>query len=410
MAQINENYLKLQAGYLFPEIGRRVREFQQANPQANVIKMGIGDVTLPLTPAVIRAFHEGVDEMSKAETFKGYGPEQGYDFLREAIAKNEYQSRGAEIHADEIFISDGSKCDTGNILEIFGSGNTIAVQDPVYPVYVDTSVMGGRTGKYLSSGYYDGLVYLPCTAENGFIPEIPKRKVDVVFLCYPNNPTGTTASKEELKKWVDYALKNKTVILFDAAYEAYISDPSIPHTIYEIDGAKEVAIEFRSLSKTAGFTGTRCAYTIMPKTLMASTASGEQKPLYPLWFRRHTTKFNGVSYPVQKAAAAIFTDEGKKEVKATVGYYMNNAMILRENLAQLGFTVYGGVNAPYVWVYSGRAMKSWDLFDKLLNEAHVVGTPGSGFGPSGEGYFRFSSFARHENVVEAIERLKNLKW
>lgn len=410
MARINENYLKLQAGYLFPEIGRRVREFQQANPGADVIKMGIGDVTLPLTPSVIKAFHEGVDEMSKTETFKGYGPEQGYGFLREAIAKSEYQSRGADIDADEIFISDGSKCDTGNILEIFGSENIIAVQDPVYPVYVDTSVMGGRTGKYLQSGYYEGIVYLPCTAGNGFIPEIPDKKVDVVFLCYPNNPTGTTATKEELKKWVDYAIRNKSVILFDAAYEAYISDPSIPHSIYEIDGAREVAIEFRSLSKTAGFTGTRCAYTVIPKTLMASTATGEQKPLYPLWFRRHTTKFNGVSYPVQKAAAAIYTPEGKKEVKETVNYYMNNARILRENLAKLGFTVYGGINAPYVWVNSGRGIKSWDLFDKLLNEANVVGTPGSGFGPSGEGYFRFSSFAQHENVVKAMDRLKILKW
>jgi LL-diaminopimelate aminotransferase len=410
MAQINENYLKLQAGYLFPEISRRVREFQKENPSADIIKMGIGDVTLPLTPNVIKAFHEGVDEMSKAETFKGYGPEQGYDFLREAIANSEYQSRGADIKADEIFISDGSKCDTGNILEIFGKNNIIAVQDPVYPVYVDTSVMGGRTGKYLTNGYYEGLVYLPCTAENGFIPEIPKQRVDVVFLCYPNNPTGTTASKAELKKWVEYAQKNKTVILYDAAYEAYIHDPEIPHSIYEIEGAKEVAIEFRSLSKTAGFTGTRCAYTVIPKNLMATDEAGEAKPLYPLWFRRHTTKFNGVSYPVQKAAAAIFTPEGKKEVRSTVDYYMNNAKIIRESLAKLGFIVYGGKNAPYVWVNSGRGIKSWDLFDKLLNEANVVGTPGSGFGPSGEGYFRFSSFASHENVISAMERLHRLKW
>jgi LL-diaminopimelate aminotransferase len=410
MAQINENYLKLQAGYLFPEIGRRVREFQKENPQADVIKMGIGDVTKPLTPTVIRAFHEGVEEMSKADTFKGYGPEQGYDFLREAIAQSEYQSRGADIQAGEIFISDGSKCDTGNILEIFGQKNIIAVQDPVYPVYVDTSVMAGRTGRYTDKGYYDGLVYMPCTAENGFIPEIPGIKVDIVFLCYPNNPTGTTAGKKELKKWVDYALQHKSVILFDAAYEAYISDPDIPHSIYEIEGAREVAIEFRSLSKTAGFTGTRCAYTVIPKSLMASTADGEEKPLHTLWFRRHTTKFNGVSYPVQKAAAAIYTPEGKKEVRATIGYYLNNAKILRESLSKLGFKVYGGVNSPYVWVNSGRGIKSWDLFDKLLNEAHVVGTPGSGFGPSGEGYFRFSSFASHENVLKAMERLYNLKW
>lgn len=410
MAQINENYLKLQAGYLFPEIGRRVREFQKENPHADVIKMGIGDVTLPLTPTVIQAFHEGVEEMSKAGTFKGYGPEQGYAFLREAISMNEYINRGADIHADEIFVSDGSKCDTGNMLEIFGQDNIIAIQDPVYPVYVDASVMAGRTGKYLKSGYYDGLVYMPCSAENGFIPEIPKKKVDIVFLCFPNNPTGSTVSKQELKKWVDYALKNKTIILFDAAYESYISDPDLPHTIYEIEGAKEVAIEFRSFSKTAGFTGTRCAYTVIPKNLMAYTSDGAGKALHPLWFRRHTTKFNGVSYPVQKAAAATFTAEGKKEVKATISYYMNNARILRESLGKLGFQVFGGQNAPYVWVNSGRNISSWDLFDKLLHEAYVVGTPGSGFGPSGEGYFRFSSFATHENVVKAMDRLKSLKW
>jgi LL-diaminopimelate aminotransferase len=410
MAQINENYLKLQAGYLFPEIGRRVREFQKENPQADIVRMGIGDVTQPLTPTVIHAFHEGVEEMSSASTFKGYGPEQGYDFLREAIAKNDFHDRGADIHADEIFVSDGSKCDTGNILEIFGQDNIIAVQDPAYPVYVDTSVMAGRTGEKMDNGYYDRLVYLPCTAENGFIPEIPKKKVDIIFLCYPNNPTGTTASKQELKKWIDYAIKNKAVILYDSAYEAYISDPEIPHSIYEIEGAREVAIEFRSFSKTAGFTGTRCAYTVIPKSLMASSSDGSEKPLYPLWFRRHTTKFNGVSYPVQKAAAAIYTPEGKKEVKSTISYYMNNARILRENLTKMGFQVFGGINAPYVWFNSGRGINSWDLFDKLLHEAHVVGTPGSGFGPSGEGYFRFSSFATHENVLKALERLKNLKW
>jgi len=410
MIHINENYFKLQAGYLFPEIGRRVREFQKANPEADIIKMGIGDVTQPLAPSVIRAFHEGVDEMSKVETFKGYSPEQGYDFLREAIANNEYLSRGADIHPDEIFISDGSKCDTGNILEIFGNNNIIAVQDPVYPVYVDTCVMAGRTGNYQENGYYDGLVYLPCTSENGFIPEIPKERVDIIFLCYPNNPTGTVASKTELKKWVDYALKNKSVILFDAAYEAYISDPDIPHTIYEIEGAREVAIEFRSFSKTAGFTGTRCAYTIIPKNLVATTSNGVEEAVHPLWFRRQATKFNGVSYPVQKAAAAIFTPEGKNEIKSTISYYMNNAGILREKLTKLGFQVFGGKDAPYVWVNSNRGIRSWDLFDKLLKEANVVGTPGSGFGPSGEGYFRFSSFAAHENVLIAMDRLNNLKW
>ncbi len=410
MAQINENYLKLQAGYLFPEIGRRVREFQQQHPGAEVIKMGIGDVTRPLSPAIIRAFHEGVEEMANERTFKGYGPEQGYDFLREAIAANDYQQRGANIQADEIFVSDGSKCDTGNILEIFGNNNTIAIQDPAYPVYVDTNVMGGRTGQYQTGGYYEGIVYMPCTAANGFIPELPKQKVDVIFLCYPNNPTGTTASKQELKKWVDFARESKAVILFDSAYEAYIADPDVPHSIYEVEGAKEVAIEFRSFSKTAGFTGTRCAYTVVPKNLMAYTSAGEARPLHPLWFRRHTTKFNGVSYPVQKAAAAIYTPEGKKEVQETIGYYMNNARIMRDSLSALGFEVYGGVNAPYVWFNSGRGMKSWDLFDKLLHETNVVGTPGSGFGPSGEGYFRFSSFASHEDVVKAMDRLKGLTW
>ena len=410
MAQINENYFKLKAGYLFPEIGRRVREYKKENPEADIINMGIGDVTQPLTPTVIRTFHEGVEEMSKAATFKGYGPEQGYDFLREAIAVNDYQNRGADVHAEEIFISDGSKCDTGNILEIFGQDNIIAVQDPVYPVYVDTSVMAGRTGEYLGNGYYDRLVYLPCTVDNGFIPEIPKKKVDIIFLCYPNNPTGIGASNLELKKWINYAVRNKAIILYDAAYEAYISDPGIPHTIYEIDGAREVAIEFRSFSKTAGFTGTRCAYTVIPKNLCALTSDGFAKPLHPLWLRRNTTKFNGVSYPVQKAAAALYTPEGKKEVKSTISYYMNNAGILRENLDKMGFQVFGGINSPYIWVNSGQGIKSWDLFDKLLHEAHVVGTPGLGFGPSGEGYLRLSSFATHENVLKALERLKNIKW
>jgi LL-diaminopimelate aminotransferase len=410
MAQINDNYLKLQAGYLFPEIGRRVREFQNNHPQANIIRMGIGDVTLPLAPSVIKAFHEGVEEMSKKETFKGYGPEQGYDFLREAIALSEFRNRGIDINADEIFISDGSKCDTGNILEIFGQGNKIAMQDPVYPVYADTSVMAGRTGKMDSNGYFEGLIYLPCTAENGFIPQLPKEKADIIFMCYPNNPTGTTANKQELKKWVDYARKNKSIILFDAAYEAYISEKDIPHSIFEIEGARDVAIEFRSLSKTAGFTGTRCAYLIIPKNLNGFSADGKEVALHPLWLRRHTTKFNGVSYPVQKAAAAIFTPEGKKEVKAMIDYYMTNAAIMRENLIKLGFSVFGGINAPYVWTNSSKGLSSWALFDKLLNEAHVVGTPGTGFGPSGEGYFRFSSFATRENVLEAMDRLAKIKF
>lgn len=410
MARINENYLKLQSSYLFPEIGRRVREYQKNHPNAHIIRMGIGDVTQPLCPSVISAFHEGVGEMSEISTFRGYGPEQGYDFLREAIAKNDYQSRGADIHPDEIFISDGSKCDTGNIYEIFGSENIIAVQDPVYPVYVDSGVMMGRTGNINDNGYYDGLVYLKCTAGNNFIPEIPDIKTDIIFLCYPNNPTGQTITRAELKKWVDYAIENKSVILYDAAYEAYITDPDIPHSIFEIEGARQVAIEFRSFSKTAGFTGTRCAFTVIPEDLKAYTSGGNAKSVYDLWHRRHTTKFNGVSYPVQKAAAAIYTEEGKQEIRSVIRYYMENAAILREGLTALGFRVYGGRNAPYVWADSGRGTGSWDLFNKLLYEFNIVGTPGSGFGPSGEGYIRFSAFAERENVLQAIERLKDLRW
>jgi len=410
MARINENYLKLKGGYLFPEIGRRVKEYQNSHPDADIIRMGIGDVTLPLAPTIIKAFHDGVEDQSKKESFKGYGPEQGYEFLREAIAENEYRSKGIRMSIDEIYISDGSKCDTGNILEIFSDQNTIAVQDPVYPVYVDSSVMGGRTGILGSDGYYENLVYMPCTAENNFIPSLPAKKADIIFLCYPNNPTGTTLTKEQLKKWVDYARKNNSVILFDAAYETYISEPEVPHSIYEIDGAREVAIEFRSFSKTAGFTGTRCAYIIIPENLVAFTGSGESKPLHPLWMRRHTTKFNGVSYPVQRAAAAIFTEEGKKEVREIIQYYMENARIMRDSLTQTGFKVFGGVNAPYVWVTLGNQYKSWNMFDKLLDEARIVCTPGSGFGPSGEGYLRFSSFASRDNVIRAMERLQKVMF
>ncbi len=408
MANINENYLKLLAGYLFPEIGRRVSEFQKNNPDVKVIKMGIGDVTIPLVPSVIKAFHEGVEEMSKKETFKGYGPEQGYAFLREAIAINEYQNNGINIDIDEIFISDGSKCDTGNFLEIFGQNNKIAVQDPVYPVYVDTCVMGGRTGKILQNGYYEKLIYMPCIEENGFVPQLPKEKADIIFLCYPNNPTGTTVNIQELKKWVDYALENRSIILFDAAYESFIREADVPHSIYEIEGARNVAVEFRSFSKKAGFTGTRCAYIVIPKNLIAFGPDGEEKTLHSLWYRRHTTKFNGVSYPVQKATAAVYSPEGKKEVQEVIDYYMKNAEIMRESLKEAGFKVFGGINAPYIWAKSKENIKSWDLFDKLLNEANVVGTPGSGFGPSGEGYFRFSAFADRENVLEAMERLKKI--
>lgn len=408
MAFINENYLKLQAGYLFPEIGRRVNEFVKANPGKKVIRMGIGDVTQPLVPSVVKAFHEGVEEMAKRETFKGYGPEQGYGFLREAIAKHSFNSRGVDISADEIFISDGSKCDTGNIQEIFGYDNKIAIGDPVYPVYADTTVMAGKTGVCQPNGYYEGIIYMPCTAENHFIPELPTETPDLIFLCFPNNPTGAVASREELKKWVDYALENKSIILFDAAYEAFITDDSIPHSIYEIEGAKKVALEFRSLSKTAGFTGTRLAYTVIPSELVAYDKQGNPHQVSKLWNRRHTTKFNGVSYPVQKAAAAIFTEEGKKEVQAVIDYYMENAKIMKKSLAENGYEVFGGENAPYIWVKTKNGMKSWEFFDKLLNEANVVGTPGSGFGPAGEGYFRFSAFADRENVLEAMERIKNL--
>ena len=408
MAKINENYLKLQAGYLFPEIGRRVNEFQKANPKSAIIRMGIGDVTIPLVPSVIMAFHEGVSEMAKRETFKGYGPEQGYGFLREAIADNEYKNRGAAIEADEIFISDGSKCDTGNIQEIFSHDSRIAITDPVYPVYADSTVMAGKTGNISSNGYFEGIIYMPCNEENHFVPDIPKEKPDLIFLCYPNNPTGATASKAELKRWVEYALQNKCIILYDAAYESFIREDHVPHSIFEIEGAEKVAMEFRSFSKKAGFTGTRCAFTVIPKALMACTSQGEKKSLHALWYRRHTTKFNGVSYPVQKAAAAVYTEQGKKEVQGVIDYYMENAQIIRERLSEQGFRVYGGINAPYIWARAKNHISSWDLFDKLLNEANVVGTPGSGFGPSGEGFFRFSAFASRENVIEAMNRIKKV--
>ncbi|WP_321289213.1 LL-diaminopimelate aminotransferase [uncultured Sunxiuqinia sp.] len=408
MALINEHYLKLQAGYLFPEIGRRVSEFAAANPDKKIIKMGIGDVTQPLVPTVLKAFHKGVDEQGTAATFKGYGPEQGYEFLRKAIAENAYQANGVDIPADDIIVSDGSKCDTGNIQEIFGASSKIAICDPVYPVYSDTTVMSGKTGECKSNGYYDGIIYMPCTDENNFTPDLPSERPDLIFLCYPNNPTGTVASKEELKKWVDYACENKSIILYDAAYEAFITEDDIPRSIYEIEGAKEVAIEFRSFSKTAGFTGVRCAYTVIPEELKAFDSKGNAHSVKKLWLRRHSTKFNGVSYPVQKAAAAVYTAEGQKEVKDVIAYYLENARIMRESLEAIGYTVYGGVNAPYVWVKTKGGMTSWEFFDKVLSEANVVGTPGSGFGPAGEGYFRFSAFADRESTIEAMTRIKNL--
>jgi len=408
MALINENYQKLAAGYLFPEIGRRVRNFAASNPGKKVISMGIGDVTQPLTPAIIKAFHEGVDEMAHKATFRGYGPEQGYGFLREAIAEHAFGSRGTQVSPDDIFISDGSKCDTGNIQEIFGIHSRIAICDPVYPVYVDTSVMSGKTGILMDNGYYEGIIYLPLTAANYFIPALPAEVPDLIFLCYPNNPTGAVATREELKKWVDYALEHKSIILFDAAYEAFIKDEQIPHSIYEIEHAEKVAIEFRSLSKTAGFTGTRLAYTVIPSTLLAYDQLGNAVKVKNLWNRRHTTNFNGVSYPVQKAAAAVFSPEGKKEVQVTIDYYMENAGLIREGLSQYGYTVYGGQHAPYIWVKTKDNMPSWEFFDLLLRKACVVGTPGSGFGPSGEGYFRFSAFAERENVLEALERIQHI--
>jgi LL-diaminopimelate aminotransferase len=406
MAQINDNYLKLQAGYLFPEIGRRVRAYCEANPEADVIKMGIGDVTQPLVPAIVKAMHDGVDEMANADTFRGYGPEQGYDFLREAIAKNDFQDRGVDISADEIFVSDGSKCDSGNILDIFGSDNKIAVLDPVYPVYVDTNVMAGHTGAADENGRYGGLVYMPVTAESNFEPEFPTEKVDLIYLCYPNNPTGVVATKEVLTKWVAYAKENGSIILYDAAYEAFISDDSVPRSIFEIPGARDCAIEFRSFSKTAGFTGVRCALTVIPKTLMGKTSDGKDQSVHALWNRRHCTKFNGVSFPVQRAAAAVYSDEGKQQVKDQIAFYMNNAKLLREGLVEAGFTIYGGVHAPYVWLQTPEGVSSWDFFDKLLGESHIVGTPGSGFGAAGEGYFRLSAFNSLENTQEAIKRIK----
>jgi LL-diaminopimelate aminotransferase len=408
MALINENYQKLVAGYLFPEIGRRVNEFVKANPDKKVIRMGIGDVTRPLTPSVIKAFHEGVEEMAHHSTFRGYGPDLGYPFLREAIAQTAYGKRGTDVSPADIFISDGSKCDTGNIQEIFGDSSRIAICDPVYPVYADTTVMAGKAGKIMENGYYEGIIYMPCTAENNFIPALPTEIPDLIFLCYPNNPTGAVATREELKKWVDFALEHQSIILFDAAYEAFIQDPDIPHSIYEIENAQKVAIEFRSLSKTAGFTGTRLAYTIVPSELMAYDNQGKAVQVKKLWDRRHSTKFNGVSYPVQKAAAAVFTEEGQKETQAVIDYYMGNASIIKKSLKNHGFEVYGGDNAPYIWTKTPGNMKSWDFFDLLLNKANVVGTPGSGFGPAGEGYFRFSAFADRENVLEAMDRIKKI--
>lgn len=405
MIRVNENYLKLKASYLFVDIAKRVAAFTAAHPEKKVIRMGIGDVTRPLPPVCIKALHEAADEMAAEATFKGYGPEAGYEFLREAIAENDYRARGCQIGADEIFVSDGAKCDTANIQELFAGDIKIAVPDPVYPVYVDTNVMAGRTGENVG-GRYQGFIYLNSTAENNFIPELPKEKVDLIYLCFPNNPTGAAITKAELKKWVDYAKENKSLILYDAAYEAFIRDESLPRSIYEIDGADEVAIEFRSFSKTAGFTGTRCAFTVVPKKVKAYTSSGEAVALNPLWNRRQSTKFNGVSYPIQKAAAAVYTAEGKAQVKALIDFYLENAKIIREKMTSLGFACTGGENSPYIWVRTG--CESWSFFDKLLNEAAVVTTPGSGFGSCGEGFIRISAFNSRENVIEAMNRVSSV--
>jgi LL-diaminopimelate aminotransferase len=402
MIRINENYTKLKASYLFSDIAKRVSAFIQANPDKPVIRLGIGDVTEPLPQVCLDALHAGADELSKRATFKGYGPEQGYAFLREAIAQHDYAARGAKIDADEIFVSDGSKCDCGNIQEIFSTDVRLAIPDPVYPVYVDTNVMAGRTGANVD-GRYQGITYLDSTPANGYVPAIPGVATDLIYLCFPNNPTGAVATKAQLAAWVAYAKTNKAIILFDSAYEAYIRNPEIPHSIYEIEGARDVAIEFRSFSKTAGFTGTRCAYTVVPKSLMAYDAAGNAHAVHALWNRRHTTKFNGVSYPVQKAAAAIYTDEGKKQVRAMTDFYLANAALIRTAVNKLGFSCIGGDNAPYIWVNAGR--DSWEFFDLLLNKAQVVCTPGAGFGKCGEGHIRISAFNSRENVEKALDRI-----
>jgi LL-diaminopimelate aminotransferase len=403
MIRINEHYLKLQASYLFSDITKRVTAFQKAHPGKDVIKLGIGDVTRPLPAACIKAFHKAVDEMAAAATFRGYGPEQGYDFLREKIAKDDFQARGADIAADEIFVSDGAKCDNGNLQEIFATDITVAIPDPVYPVYLDTNVMAGRTGSF-ADGRYAGVVYMDCTRDTGFIPTLPRQKADLIYLCFPNNPTGGTITKPQLKQWVDYAREHKAIILFDAAYETFIRDDRLPHSIFEIEGAREVAIEFRSFSKQAGFTGTRCAYTVVPKACTAFTAAGEPRPVHALWHRRHTTKFNGVSYPVQRAAEAVYSPEGRTQCRELIDYYLRNAALIRKEMTALGYECIGGENSPYIWV-DGK-VDSWKFFDLLLDKANVVCTPGVGFGRCGAGFIRISAFNDHEKVQAAMERIR----
>jgi len=409
VVRINENYTKLQGAYLFSEIAKRRTQFTKDNPNAQIISLGIGDVTQPLSKSIIEAMQKAVIEMADEKSFKGYGPEQGYDFLRDTIAKNDYHARGVQIDTDEIFISDGSKCDVGNFQEILHVDNIVAITDPVYPVYVDTNVMAGRTDEFdTTSGRYKGICYLDCTEQSGFKPNLPQGKVDVIYLCSPNNPTGVAFSHEELKQWVDYAKANNALILFDAAYEAYIRESKIPHSIYEIEGAKEVAVEFRSFSKTAGFTGTRCAFAVVPKQLNAFDSKGNSSSLNALWNRRHTTKFNGVSYVIQHAAAAVYTEVGRTQVKETINYYMDNAALIRSSLESLGFKVFGGINAPYIWLKCPNNKGSWEFFNILLNEAHLVTTPGVGFGNNGEGYVRLTAFGSRSNTEKAIERLRRL--
>lgn len=406
MARVNEHYLKLKSSYLFSEIARRLRAFQAARPEAKIIRLGIGDVTLPLAPAIVGAMREAVEEMGRSETFRGYPPETGYDFLTTAVAERDYGARGIAMSPDEVFVSDGGKTDSANIQEIFGPECVVAVTDPVYPVYVDSTVMAGRAGEPDSSGRYAGLVYLPCTADTDFQPPLPERHVDLIYLCYPNNPTGAVMTHEALKRWVDYAREHRAVILYDAAYEAYVREPGVPRSIYEIDGARAVGIEFRSFSKTAGFTGTRCAFTVVPKELQGTSASGERVSLNALWFRRQSTKFNGVPYVVQRGAEAVYSEEGGRQVREQVDFYLGNARIIRQGLEAIGLTGHGGRNAPYIWVKTPPGLDSWGFFDKLLTEAHVVGTPGAGFGPSGEGYLRLTAFGRRDQTQEAVERIK----
>ena len=408
MALVNEHFLKLPGSYLFSDIAKKVNSFKITHPKQDVIRLGIGDVTRPLPPACIEAMHKAVDEMADAKTFRGYGPEQGYDFLIEAILKNDFALRGVHLSPAEIFINDGAKSDTGSIGELLRWDNSMAITDPVYPVYVDSNIMCGRAGVLEEGGTWSNVTYLPCTEENGFVPELPRHRVDLIYLCYPNNPTGTTLTHEQLKKWVDYALANDTLIVFDAAYEAYIHEDNVPHSIYEIRGAKKVAIEIRSFSKTAGFTGVRCGYTVVPKELTAATLEGERIPLNQLWNRRQCTKFNGTSYITQRAAEAIYTPEGKQQVKANIDYYMQNAATMRKSLEAAGLKVYGGVNAPYLWLKTPNGIGSWRFFEQMLYEANVVGTPGVGFGPSGEGFLRLTAFGTHEDCEEAMRRIR--KW